>query len=176
MSISELADTLKTIENVSSVKEEATGHDESYSFGSLDYVNSDVGVLTYTYLIQINNNVKLITLSNSFEYDTIGLYSNTRLLNMLNELNSKYMGFKAFILEKRNEGKVNLGLKKEIRNTISVTFNTDLVFSRQVDISKNEIKKSFIICLNILGNAPSLFSEMMSEYGINHKNISSENM
>ena len=65
MSVSELADVLKTIENITNLKEEVTSNDESYSFGSLDYSNSDVGILTYTYLIQKRNEVKLITLSNS---------------------------------------------------------------------------------------------------------------
>ena len=177
MSVSELADVLKTIENITNLKEEVTSNDESYSFGSLDYSNSDVGILTYTYLIQKRNEVKLITLSNSFEYETVGLYSNTRLLNMLNEFNSTYMGFKAFILEKRKENrKYSIGSKKEMLNTVAVTFNTDLIFHRQANLFKDETKKSFSICLHILGNAPSLFSEMMAEYGINHKSISNENM
>lgn len=177
MSISELADVLRTIEDITNVKDEITGNDESYSFGSLDYSNIDVGSLSYTYLIQTNDDVKLITLSNSFEYETIGLYSNTRLLDMLNNFNSTYMGFKALVLDKRkNNSKSSLDSKRTKINTITVTFNTDLIFSRQADLFKSETKKSFIICLRILGNAPSSFSEMMTEYGIDHKNISNGNM
>ena len=37
MSISELGGVLKTIENITNVKEEKTDSDVAYSFGSLDY-------------------------------------------------------------------------------------------------------------------------------------------
>ncbi|HDU1493480.1 TPA: hypothetical protein REW05_005150 [Klebsiella pneumoniae] len=177
MSISELGGVLKTIENITNVKEEKTDSDVAYSFGSLDYYNDEVGIMSYTYLIQTRNEVKLVTLSNSFEYDTIGLYSDTRLFKMVNDFNSTYMGYKAFVLEKRkDESIIGLSLKRDMNDTLSVTFNTDLLFYRHTDLSKEETKRSFTICLNILSNAPSLFSEMMTKYGIRHKNISNENM
>lgn len=174
MSISELGDVLKTIENITNVKEEKTDNDGVYSFGSLDYSNDEVDIMSYTYLIQTRSEVKLVTFSNSFEYDTIGLYSNTRLFKMVNDFNSIYMGYKAFVLEKRGSN-TGLNFKREKNDTLAVTFNTDLVFYRHADLFKEETKKAFTICLNILSNAPSLFSEMMTEYGIRHKNISNEN-
>ncbi|PKQ51333.1 hypothetical protein CXH12_02495 [Citrobacter portucalensis] len=178
MSISELGDALKAIENITNVKEEKTDNDgAAYSFGSLDYYNDEVGIMSYTYLIQTRGEVKLVTFSNSFEYDTIGLYSNTRLFKMVNDFNSTYMGYKAFVLEKRkDESNIGLNFKREKNGAIIVTFNTDLVFYRHADLFKEETKKSFTICLNILSNAPSLFSGMMTEYGIRHKNISNESM
>lgn len=99
MSISELGGVLKTIENITNVKEEKLIA-MWLTFGSLDYYNDEVGIMSYTYLIQTRNEVKLVTLSNSFEYDTIGLYSDTRLFKMVNDFNSTYMGYKAFVLEK----------------------------------------------------------------------------
>lgn len=173
MRFSELADVLRGINGVTNLKEESTDIDDiddSYSFGTLEFSS-----VSYTYLINKKNSVKLITISNSFEYDTLGLYTDSRLFNMVNNFNSTYMGFKAFILDRRKSNE-SMTLKTSKINTMAVAFNTEFLFPIELDLNRAEIKKSLLICLDTLGQAPALLSEMMFEYGIKHKNISSGNM
>jgi len=170
MRFSELAEALLEIDGVKNIKEEASDVDDSYSFGTLEFSS-----VSYTYLISKKNKVKLITISNSFEYDTLGLYTDSRLFTMVNNFNSTYMGFKAFILERRKNNLL-INIENEKTNTMAVTFNSEFLFPIELDLNKSEIKKSLLICLEILGQAPALLSEMMFEYGIKHKNISNGQM
>jgi len=170
MSFSEMVEALQLIDDVRNVKEENPVGD--FSFGSFEYLFDENRTISYTYFFQTKKETKLISISNTFEYDLTGLYTKNRILEMINDFNVNFMGFKVSLLKNKinnNDASDFFDKNKSKKESkLIVNFATELYFHRYADLTSKETIKNISVHLKALEYAPVLFSDEMNENGIAH--------